>query len=215
MQLRSPPGWGIALRAWSPAGCWSRLALVAVLAALIGLAFAGSPVRIANGVAIAGVDVGGLTKSRHRRCWSAASRRRTRAGRLHRRRQAYPIKATTLSVEADWASAIGPPRGRGRASAPSRLQAAAGPVLRLGNRAAGAGVRSGARLQAGRARPQDRPEACRGEARAARPERRSRARPAGPAARAGTRRRAGGSIARTARARPAGRAAGTASIRSR
>ena len=35
------------------------LALLAVLTALIGLAFAGSPARIADGVQIAGVDVGG------------------------------------------------------------------------------------------------------------------------------------------------------------
>ena len=37
------------------------LALLAVVAALVGLAFAGSTARIADGVAIAGVDVGGLT----------------------------------------------------------------------------------------------------------------------------------------------------------
>src|SRR4029453_15863886 len=36
-------------------------ALAAVLIALVGLAFAGSSARIADGVAIAGVDVGGLT----------------------------------------------------------------------------------------------------------------------------------------------------------
>ncbi len=36
------------------------LALLAVVTALVGLAFAGSPVRIAEGVHIAGVDVGGL-----------------------------------------------------------------------------------------------------------------------------------------------------------
>ena len=39
------------------------LTLLAVLTALVGLAFAGSSVRIADGVQIAGVDVGGLTKS--------------------------------------------------------------------------------------------------------------------------------------------------------
>ena len=42
------------------------LALAAVLAALVGLAFAGSPARIAEGVAIAGIDVGGLTNQEDR-----------------------------------------------------------------------------------------------------------------------------------------------------
>src|SRR2546425_1514161 len=44
---------------------WQRTAILAVLAALaaivLGLAFAGSPSRLASGVRIAGVDVGGKT----------------------------------------------------------------------------------------------------------------------------------------------------------
>ena len=83
------------------------LALVAVLIALIGLAFAGSTARIADGVAIAGVDVGGLTTKEARTLLEQRFDRVARvpvvftAGGEH-----YPIKATTLGVEADWAAAI-------------------------------------------------------------------------------------------------------------
>ena len=83
------------------------LALLAVLVALIGLAFAGSTARIADGVAIAGVDVGGLTPKQ------ARSLLEQRFGRVAHvpivftaAGKQYPIKATTLGVEADWASAI-------------------------------------------------------------------------------------------------------------
>jgi vancomycin resistance protein YoaR len=82
-------------------------ALLFVLAALFGLAFAGSPARLAEGVTIAGVDVGGLT--------------RTDARRLLERRfeqvahvpvvftagdERFPIKASTLGVQADWNAAL-------------------------------------------------------------------------------------------------------------
>ena len=42
-------------------------ALFAVVAALFGLAFAGSPARLAEGVSVAGVDVGGLTRAEARK----------------------------------------------------------------------------------------------------------------------------------------------------
>ena len=62
----------------------------------------------------------------------------------------YPIKATTLSVEADWAPrSDGRPRGRGLRAGP-RLPPPPGAVLRRRDRAAGAGVRRRARLQARR-----------------------------------------------------------------
>jgi vancomycin resistance protein YoaR len=97
------------------------LALVAVLAALVGLAFAGSPTRIAEGVAIAGVDVGGLTPTQAR---SLLERRFDRVAHVpvvftagDRR---YPIKATTLSVEADWDSAIKTAAHQGEGFGPVR-----------------------------------------------------------------------------------------------
>ena len=83
------------------------LALLAVLAALVGLAFAGSTARIADGVAIAGVEVGGLTPKEAR---TLLEQRFARVSRVPVVFTAgddrYPIKATTLGVEADWAAAI-------------------------------------------------------------------------------------------------------------
>ena len=83
------------------------MALLAVLTALIGLAFAGSPVRIADGVQIAGVDVGGLTKSEAR---TLLERRFENVAHVPvvftAGGEEFPIKATTLSVEADWATAV-------------------------------------------------------------------------------------------------------------
>lgn len=83
------------------------LALVAVLAALVGLAFAGSTARIADGVAIAGVEVGGLTPKEAR---TLLEQRFDRVARVPvvftAGGKRYPIKATTLGVEADWAAAI-------------------------------------------------------------------------------------------------------------
>ena len=83
------------------------LALLAVVAALVGLAFAGSTARIADGVAIAGVDVGGLAPRQAR---SLLERRFGRVAHVPvvftAGDERYPIKATTLGVEADWAAAI-------------------------------------------------------------------------------------------------------------
>ena len=85
----------------------ASLALLAVVAALVGLAFAGSASRIAEGVAIAGVDVGGLTKGEAR---TLLERRFDRVARVPvvftAGGEQYPIKATTLGVEPDWAAAI-------------------------------------------------------------------------------------------------------------
>ena len=83
------------------------LALLAVVAALIGLAFAGSSTRIADGVAIAGVEVGGMTPAEAR---TLLEQRFDRVERIPvvftAAGERYPIKASTLSVEADWAAAI-------------------------------------------------------------------------------------------------------------
>ena len=83
------------------------LALLAVLTALIGLAFAGSPVRIAEGVQIAGVDVGGLTRE------EATSLLRAASSASSASRSSSPPVARSIrsrrprsQVEADWAAAI-------------------------------------------------------------------------------------------------------------
>lgn len=83
------------------------LALVAVLAALIGLAFSGSQSRLAAGVTIAGVDVGEMTSGEAR---ALLERRFDRVARVPivfiAGDKRFPITATTLSVEADWAAAL-------------------------------------------------------------------------------------------------------------
>jgi vancomycin resistance protein YoaR len=83
------------------------LALLAVLTALVGLAFAGSEVRIAEGVQIAGVDVGGLTRK------EARSLLESRFDRVEHTPivftvggREFPVKASTLGVEPDWSAAI-------------------------------------------------------------------------------------------------------------
>jgi vancomycin resistance protein YoaR len=82
------------------------LALVAVLAAAVGLAFAGSPARIAHGVEIAGVDVGGLTPDQAQRLLESRFDRVARVPVVFTAGgDEFPIRASTLSVEADWASA--------------------------------------------------------------------------------------------------------------
>ena len=81
--------------------------LVLVLAALLGLAFAGSSARLAEGVRIAGVDVGGLTQAEAR---SVLEKRADRVAHVPvvftAGDESFPIKASTLGVRADWSAAL-------------------------------------------------------------------------------------------------------------
>jgi vancomycin resistance protein YoaR len=88
-----------------------RIAAVAVVAAvaglLIGFVFAGSPDRIAAGVRVAGVGVGGLTQAQaaaklERRAEAVASVPVvfTAAGR------SWPLRPVNLGVEVDWEAAV-------------------------------------------------------------------------------------------------------------
>jgi vancomycin resistance protein YoaR len=97
------------------------LALIAVLAALVGLAFAGSPVRIADGVHIAGVDVGGLTRKEARSLLVSRFERVERTPVVFTvDGREFPIKATTLGVEADWSAAIDTAAREGEGFGPVR-----------------------------------------------------------------------------------------------
>ena len=102
------------------------LALLAVLVALVGLAFAGSTARIADGVAIAGVDVGGLTPRGGAAAAGAALRpRRARSRRLHGRRRALPDQGDDARRRGRLGQPRSrPPRARARASVPSAASAA-------------------------------------------------------------------------------------------
>ena len=88
---------------------WTAIALAVamVLAALVGQLFAGSTSRLAAGVTIAGVDVGGLPAD------EALARLEARAERVAREPvsftaagQRFEIAAAQLGVRADWAGAV-------------------------------------------------------------------------------------------------------------
>jgi vancomycin resistance protein YoaR len=95
--------------------------LAASFAALVGVVFAGSSARIADGVRIAGVDVGGLTAAQAR-------------ARLERRADALQSAPATfiafderwrmtprhLGVEADWAAAVQAAQRQGEGFGPFR-----------------------------------------------------------------------------------------------
>ena len=83
------------------------VALLAVLVALIGFAFAGSTARLADGVTIAGVDVGGLTPREARTLLEQRFERVAHQPVVFTAGEdQFPIKATTLGVEVDWATAL-------------------------------------------------------------------------------------------------------------
>ena len=96
-------------------------ALIAVLVALIGLAFAGSTARIADGVTIAGVEVGGLTTGEARALLEQRFERVAREPIVFTAgADRFPIKATTLGVEADWATALETASREGKGFGPVR-----------------------------------------------------------------------------------------------
>jgi vancomycin resistance protein YoaR len=90
---------------------WQRsVALAAglvVATAALGLAFAGSPERLADGVEIAGIEVGGLTPAQARRFLER------RAARLANEpvtftdgNRAWKLRPARLGVDVDWAEAV-------------------------------------------------------------------------------------------------------------
>jgi vancomycin resistance protein YoaR len=102
-----------------------RAAILAVLAGLtgviVGLAFAGSPERLANGVHVAGVDVGGMTPGKAR----AFLERRAQAlentpVEFRANGRTWRLSAEQLGVRADWASAVDAVRHQGEGFGPVR-----------------------------------------------------------------------------------------------
>ena len=95
--------------------------LSAVLIVLVGFAFAGSDARLAEGVAVAGVDVSGLTTREAR---TLLARRAARVARVPIvftiGEEQFPIKATSLGVEADWRAALGTAAREGEGFGPVR-----------------------------------------------------------------------------------------------
>jgi vancomycin resistance protein YoaR len=90
---------------------WSRLgalaALAAAIAAILGLVYAGSPDKLANGTTIAGVDVGGLTAADAQRLLERRSERLSRVpvtfvSGTHR----FALTPRALGVRVDWHAAV-------------------------------------------------------------------------------------------------------------
>ena len=104
---------------------WQRTAIVGAIAALaavvLGLAFAGSPSRLADGVRVAGVDVGGMTPKQAERLLEQKSAALAavpvtfQAG-LH----AWRLQPRRLGIQVDWAAAVDAVRRQGQGFGPLR-----------------------------------------------------------------------------------------------
>lgn len=99
----------------------ASLLLLASLAGLFGAAYAGSPARLAEGVTIAGIDVGGMRPA------EARALLRGRAARLERvpvvfvaGSSRWAITPHRLGVEADWDAAVAAARRQGEGFGPFR-----------------------------------------------------------------------------------------------
>jgi vancomycin resistance protein YoaR len=99
----------------------AAVGLIALIAAVVGLAFAGSPAKIAEGVHVAGVDVGGLTPVEAR---TLLGSRAAAAARVPVAFVADPeswrVKPVQLGVEVDWAAAVEAARRQGEGFGPVR-----------------------------------------------------------------------------------------------
>ena len=118
---------------------WSRAGLLALLAGVLavglGLVFAGSPHKLADGTRISGVDVGGLTPQAARRLLERRSDRLETVPvvfTFHGRR--FPI-TPSAGVEVDWAAAVANARRQGDGFGFVRGYAGCARVLPRGSRA--------------------------------------------------------------------------------
>ena len=95
--------------------------LAGLLIVLVGFAFAGSDARLAAGVEVAGVDVGGLTTQEAR---ALLERRATAVAHVPIvftvGEQQFPIRATSLGVKADWGAALDTAAREGEGFGPVR-----------------------------------------------------------------------------------------------
>jgi vancomycin resistance protein YoaR len=99
----------------------AAIGLVGLIAALIGFAFAGSPAKLAEGVHIAGIDVGGLTPA------EAQTLLESRAAGVSRRPvrflanpRSWRLTPVQLGVQVDWAAAVEAARREGEGFGPVR-----------------------------------------------------------------------------------------------
>ena len=88
---------------------------------VLGLAFAGRPDRIAAGVQIAGVDVGGLTSGEALARLEARARAVANVPVVFRAEgHDWPVRPVNLGIEPDWRAAVGRAQHRGEGFAPVR-----------------------------------------------------------------------------------------------
>src|ERR671936_2639070 len=104
---------------------WQRTAVVAAVAALaamvLGLAFAGSPRRLADGVRIAGVEVGGMTPRQAQRALEARAEALTAVPVTFRvGSHMWRLQPRRLGVRVDWDAAVDAVRRQGEGFGPLR-----------------------------------------------------------------------------------------------
>ncbi len=97
------------------------LALLLAVAALVGLAFAGPRSQLAPGIAIAGVDVGGMNVDEARAVLAARSRELAgTAVTFTAGKQRFAVTPQQLSIDIDWAGAVARAQGAGGGFGPLR-----------------------------------------------------------------------------------------------
>jgi vancomycin resistance protein YoaR len=95
--------------------------LSAVVVVLVGFAFAGSEARLAAGVEVAGVEVSGLTVREARVLLEARAEKVSRVPIVFTvGEEQFPIKASSLGVEADWSAALDTAAREGEGFGPVR-----------------------------------------------------------------------------------------------
>jgi vancomycin resistance protein YoaR len=104
---------------------WQRAAILAALAVLavivLGLAFAGSPSRLADGVRIAGVDVGGKTPREARGILERKAKELAAvAVSFHVGSRTWKLEPRRLGVRVDWSAAVDAVRRQGEGFGPLR-----------------------------------------------------------------------------------------------
>jgi vancomycin resistance protein YoaR len=97
------------------------LSALVVLAVVVGIAFAGSASRVAAGVTVEGVSVGGLTaEEAQAKLESVAARHASEPAVFTAAEHTYRIRPAALEIEGDWAAAAGEAVERGSAPFPLR-----------------------------------------------------------------------------------------------
>jgi vancomycin resistance protein YoaR len=104
---------------------WQRTGILAAIAALaaivLGLAFAGSPSRLAGGVRVAGVDVGGMTPKEAERVLKQKSDSLASVPVSFRvGSHVWRLQPRRLGIQVDWAAAVDAVRRQGQGFGPLR-----------------------------------------------------------------------------------------------